>query len=187
MEAFENDSVFELLQRSIDGDRAATERLCERLRPRLRRWASGRLPPWARDGIDTDDLVQEAMMRTLAEPGRLAARPDFQAYIRETILNAIRDQLRRMARRHGVAREVEPVAGEASPLEAALGREKMARFETALARLSPEDREAIVCRVEFGMSYREIAESTGRPSADAARMAVARAIVRLSAELDHEP
>jgi len=40
-----------------------------------------------------------------------------------------------------------------------------------------------VSRVEFGMSYEEVAEVLGKPSANAARMAVVRALVRLAEEM----
>ena len=70
-----------------------------------------------------------------------------------------------------------------SPLEAAIGREEVARYEAALARLRPEDREAIVARIEMGYDYVELAEALGKPSPDAARKAVQRAVVRLAEEL----
>ncbi|HEX6849791.1 MAG TPA: sigma-70 family RNA polymerase sigma factor [Candidatus Polarisedimenticolaceae bacterium] len=174
-----------MLRRSVAGDRGATEELTARIRPHLKRWASGRLPGWARDGVDTDDLVQDALARAVAEPGRLEVRPDFQSYLRQTILNSIRDHVRRAHRRPRA--DVDPElqsSSEASPLEALIGKERMTRFEAALQGLDPDDREAIVCRVEFGMTYRDIALALGRPTADAARMAVARALVRLSRRLE---
>jgi RNA polymerase sigma-70 factor (ECF subfamily) len=41
----------------------------------------------------------------------------------------------------------------------------------------------VVARIELGLTYSEIAAATGRPSMDAARMAVTRAIARLIEEL----
>ena len=41
------------------------------------------------------------------------------------------------------------------------------------------DREAIIARVELQQSYDEIAIALGKPSADAARMAVVRALKNL--------
>jgi DNA-directed RNA polymerase specialized sigma24 family protein len=40
-----------------------------------------------------------------------------------------------------------------------------------------------VLRVELGLGFDEIADQLGKPSADAARMAVARAIARLADEM----
>ena len=73
----------------------------------------------------------------------------------------------------------------ASPLEQAIGREAVERYEAALARLRAEDREAIVARIEMEMSYREAAAALNKPTEDAARMAVSRALVRLAKEMDH--
>jgi hypothetical protein len=42
----------------------------------------------------------------------------------------------------------------------------------------------IIARLELGLSYPEIALSTGRTSANAARMAVVRALVRLTEALE---
>jgi RNA polymerase sigma-70 factor (ECF subfamily) len=72
-----------------------------------------------------------------------------------------------------------------SPFEQAVGSETLVRFEAALARLHDEEREAVVLRVELRYSYAEIAAAMGKPSADAARMTVGRALVRLAQEMGH--
>ena len=58
------ESSMALLKRARAGDRQALEALTARYLPRLRRWASGRLPRWARDLADTEDLVQETVLQT---------------------------------------------------------------------------------------------------------------------------
>ena len=72
------------------------------------------------------------------------------------------------------------MAAGTSPEEAAIGAEALERYERALASLKKEERHAIVLRVELGLDYEEIATQLGKPTADAARMAVTRAIVRLA-------
>ena len=57
------------------------------------------------------------------------------------------------------------------------------QYEGALGRLSEPEREAIVARIEMGHGYEEIARALGKPSPDAARMAVSRALVRLAEEM----
>ena len=47
----------------------------------------------------------------------------------------------------------------------------------------PDEREAIIGRVELGNTYEDLATNLGKPSANAARMAVARALVRLAEEM----
>ena len=75
-------------------------------------------------------------------------------------------------------------ADDTTPLEAAIGQQTLERYEAALGRLKPEERDAIVTRVEFGLSFAEVAEVLGKPSADAARMAVVRALMRLTEEME---
>jgi RNA polymerase sigma-70 factor (ECF subfamily) len=65
----------------------------------------------------------------------------------------------------------------------AIGREGMNRYEAALARLNPGDREAIIARMELQQSYEEVALALGKPNANAARVAVRRAIERLLREM----
>lgn len=174
------------MERARAGDQAALNTLFERHLPALRRWAHGRLPRWARDIADTTDLVQETIVDTLKQLDRFEPRGDgaLQAYLRQAVMNRIRNQLRKMTIR-GVSQALDsgmPDQGT-SPLEAAIGQETLDHYDAALERLTPEEREAIVSRVEFDLSYAELAEVLGKPSADAARMAVVRALVRLAEEM----
>ena len=68
-------------------------------------------------------------------------------------------------------------------LEAAVGSEAVARYEAALQRLRDEERELIVARLEMQLTYAEVAAATGKPSSNAARMAVTRAVARLIEEM----
>jgi RNA polymerase sigma-70 factor (ECF subfamily) len=73
------------------------------------------------------------------------------------------------------------VAGaEPSPLEQLIGKQMLDRYESALAQLKPEDREAVVGRLEFGLAYNELAAALGKNSPDAARMAVSRALLKIA-------
>ena len=75
------------------------------------------------------------------------------------------------------------LSGDQSPLEDAIGRETLEHYQAALERLRPEEREAIVARVEMGYSYEELAQVLGKPTPDAARKAAQRALVRLAEEM----
>jgi RNA polymerase sigma-70 factor (ECF subfamily) len=61
----DSETSVELLERVRQGDQSALERLLQRHLPALRRWARGRLPRWARDLSDTEDLVQDTIIRSL--------------------------------------------------------------------------------------------------------------------------
>jgi len=180
------DSTFVLVERAKAGDQRALDRLFTRYLPSLRRWASGRLPRWTRDLMDTDDLVQETVLRAVKRMGHFESRHEgaLQAYLRQAILNRIRDEVRR-TKRSPVETALDENATDhgISPLENAIGTEALERYEAALARLRPEDREAIVARVEMDGTYQDVAQALGKPSADAARMAVGRALLRLAEEM----
>jgi RNA polymerase sigma factor (sigma-70 family) len=180
------ESSVDLLERARAGDQSALNTLMARHLPRLRRWASGRLPRWARDIADTQDLVQETLLQTFKRIERFEPRGDgaLQAYLRQGVLNRIRDEFRRAGRRPAnEALDSQKPDAAASPLEEAIGRQAVERYETALQRLRAEDREAIVGRIELGFTHDQLATLLGKPSANAARMAVERALVRLAAEM----
>ena len=70
-----------------------------------------------------------------------------------------------------------------SPLEELIGKQAVEAYDEAMTALASEEREVIIGRVELGLSYAELATVMGRPSADAARMAVARALLKLARHL----
>ena len=175
-----------LLERVRAGDDAALDALVRRYLDPLRRWASGRLPGWARDLRDTDDLVQDTLIATLRHLEGFEVRKDgaLHAYLRESIGNRIRDEIRRIGRRPAVETANESIEDRApSPLEAAIGTEALARYERALSTLSTVERDAVIARVEFGLCYAEIATALGKASPDAARMTVSRALLQLAQEM----
>ena len=180
------ESSMELLERAKAGDATALDTLLARHLPRLRRWATGRLPRWARDIADTQDLVQETLLQTFKRIDRFEVRGEgaLAAYLRQCVLNRIRDEYRRAGRKPAAAPLESQMPDEgASPLEHAIGHQTLERYEGALARLRDEDRQAIVGRIEMTFTYEELAKLLGKPSANAARMAVERALVRLAAEM----
>jgi RNA polymerase sigma factor (sigma-70 family) len=177
------ESSVELVRRAQAGDEAALNRLIERYRPRLRRWAAGRLPRHARDFADTEDLVQEALIGTVRNFQNFEQRGEWalQAYLRRAVMNRLRDELRRFEaqpRRQPLPDRA--ASREQSPLEAAVGREFFERYEAALAVLSAIEREAVIAKLELGCTYEEIAHLVDKPSPDAARMCVARALDQIA-------
>jgi RNA polymerase sigma-70 factor (ECF subfamily) len=173
----------ELLRRAQDGQDQALSELIERYLPPFRRWASRRLPNWARGEMDTDDLVQETLLNTIRRLKDFEPRGDgaLQAYLHTAMLNRVRDVMRRARRR---ARPItldskEPDPGP-SPLQVTIGQEAYERYLEALDAIDRKDREAIVARIELGQSWEEVADALGKPSRDAARVAVTRALRRLA-------
>ena len=178
-----DEPTIELVVRARAGDRLAVEALLQRCLPKLRRWAHGRLPAAARGNLDTGDLVQETVLHVLRrldtfEPRHVGA---MQAYLRQSVINRIRDEVRRIAR-HPAATELpdDLQADVMSPLESIVQAEAYQRYRTALEQLSPRDRELIVARIEAQWTVPEIAERFRLRTVDAARMAVTRALRRLT-------
>jgi RNA polymerase sigma-70 factor (ECF subfamily) len=183
------DSTIHVLERARRGDHSAARILIERALPPLRRWSRGRLPGYARAGEDTEDVVQDAILGTFKRVKRFEHRTvgGLQAYLREAVVNRIRDLIRG-SRRRGLKvptgedlRDTLP-----SPLERAIMRERLDEFLEALQRLRPVDRQVIVWRVELGYSVDEIAQRLGKSKA-ASAMAVSRALARLGTEMQVRP
>ncbi|MEM7704548.1 MAG: sigma-70 family RNA polymerase sigma factor [Pseudomonadota bacterium] len=176
-------STTNLLRQIREGDVQARNEIIERYLPLLHRWARGRLPASARDLSETDDLVQITFLRAL---NRLedfeSERPGaFLAYLRAICLSALRDEIRRRRRApQHLPIEDNLLAGDSSILEEMVGGEILTKYELGLGKMDETKRMAVVMRVEFGMSYREIAAELQRPSVNATRMLIVRAIDELA-------
>lgn len=182
-------ATVELLRLARAGDRHATNALFERLFPPLLRFARGRLPGWARGMIDTTDLVQETLISAygVIEKNQTISDGAVHAYLRSTLRNRLIDELRKVERRPRLDEMEQTQRGDgATPLEEVIGIEALERYEHALEQIAEHDRDAVLARVELGLSYEEIARMLGRPSADAARMSVSRAMLRLARAMGHD-
>lgn len=181
-----DEPTIELVVKARDGNRDAAEALLQRCMPQLKRWAHGRLPAAARGALDTGDLVQETVLHVLRrldtfEPRHVGA---MQAYLRQSVINRIRDEVRRIGRQPTPVELPEDLrANVASPLESAVQAEGYDRYRAALAELNARDREMIVARIEVQWSLAEIAQRFKMSTPDAARMAVTRALKRLTDKL----
>src|ERR1051325_2478404 len=179
-----DEPTIELVLSARNGNRTALEALLERCIPQLRRWTHGRLPAHARGTLDTGDLVQEAAMHVLArldkfEPRHVGA---MQAYLRMSVINRIRDEIRKVGRRPQLAELAEEPPGDmTSPLEVVIRDEAYDRYRAALEKLRTRDREMVFARIEVQWSITEIAQRFGMASVDTARVAVSRSLKRLPA------
>ncbi len=176
-----------LLELVRSGDDSARERLFARYIPVLTRWAHQRLPRAARDLSETGDLVQVTLVRALGRLGSFESRGEgaFLGYLRQILLNAIRDEARRAATRRSTGPLHDGLVDPGpTALEEAVGRDAVRRYEAGLERLTVAQREAVVLKVELGWSNAEIAAALGKPSVDAVRVLLARALVDLAEAMD---
>ena len=176
-----DEPTIELVIRARLGDGAATEAILQRCLPKLKRWAHGRLPAAVRTYMDTGDLVQETALHVLRRLDNFEVRHvgAMQGYLRQSVINAIRDAARRVGRRPAAVELPDDLhSAEASPLEMTMRAETYQRYRNAQAKLRPRDREFIICRIDLQWTPAEIAEHFAL-SVDAARLGVARALARL--------
>ncbi len=156
--------------------------------PALHRWAHRRLPPGARDLEMTDDLVQKTLLRALDKLEGFEPRGPgaFLAYLRQILLNLVRDEIRKASRRPGRQDLSDELRDHSrSPIEELIGKEVLREYQSALESLDERDQEAIVLRIEMEMSYEDIALAIGSPSANAARMRVTRGLQKLVEAMRH--
>lgn len=139
--------------------------------------------------MDTQDIVQNALLHTLARIDLIQESHEgaFLGYLRRAAFREIIDVIRRVKRRPTPEELPDSQASrDPSPLEIAIGREGVRRYEAALAQLRPKEQAAIVGRLEMHYDYKELALLLGVPNANAARAAVTRATKRLLDLLQYE-
>lgn len=178
-----------LLRQYRQGEAQARDELVTRYLPVMQRWARGRLPSYGRDLADTDDLVQVTFMRAINNLERFdPQRPGaFLSYLRTILVNQVREELRR-SRARPASETINPdqVDTGLSAVELAVGQQTVDAYEAALAKLPDEQRDAIIMRVEFGMTFPEIASELDRPSANSVRMLVSRALTKVASWMSEE-
>lgn len=107
---------------------------------------------------DADDLVQECLVRALAQPHFWQRVRDPRAYLFAILHNAYVDRLASRKRSGGEPVQLDLVRaqlGHPAPQPAAV---ELRDLDRALAALPPEQREAVLLVGLEGMSYRQVAE-----------------------------
>ena len=141
------------------------------------------MPQWTRGALDTSDLVQDTLHRAFTRLPWFQSKHAgaLRAYLRRTLENRIRDELRRATCRMENAALAQPVRPlhNAPQLQQLMDDETWGRYLQGLKHLSSRDRRLIVGRAELGYNYRQLAFVESLSSADAARKALQRALERL--------
>ncbi len=138
----------------------------------LRQWAAVVAP----NEIDPDDLVQEALTRTLAAKS-LADLKDPSAYLRVVIVRLASNERRRLGRARRASARDAPVNGSTSP--------SYPSDLSDLEALEPEDRVLLYLTEVEGCSLREASEVFHRSQA-ALKMRRHRALRKIRTLLDQE-
>jgi RNA polymerase sigma-70 factor, ECF subfamily len=188
--SFDPSATVELVERARGGDETAWEVLMRRYRGPLQRFARSRLARQPRRLTDTDDVVQDVTINVFRRLHRIELRfpGALLAYLRRSVSNRVADEHRRSVRQGPTATLDDNLPdGHQSPLDATIDRDKVRAYRTALLALGADDRLAIVMRLERGESYDAIAARLGKPTPNAARVAVARAMFKLAKQLGALP
>jgi RNA polymerase sigma factor (sigma-70 family) len=176
----------ELLKRVRHGDEEALDILSRRYLVRLQRRARQRIPSLLRGLVDADDLVQETLTRSIRVLRKFRPKNEraLRAYLFKALDNRIRDELRRIDRVGRAITLTSQVSDRRpGPIDDVMIRETRERYLAALRRLRPEDRRAVRLRLEHRESWKSLMLTLDKPSVDATRMAVCRALRRLMREM----
>jgi RNA polymerase sigma factor (sigma-70 family) len=182
-----SDASGTLLRRAKAGDTRALSTLFRQQGSKLRQWATGRLPRWARGLYDTADLVQETLLQTFRRMDTFDNRGTgaLQAYLRQAVMNRIRDEVRKVGRRP-LATELDNENLQSSlplPDDVAFDNERERRYKAALGLLTETERLLVVGRIELQYTYEQLALIANRPTPGAARVALRRAILKLAEKM----
>lgn len=176
-------NTMELISQIKSGNLDAWRRLVEREMPRLQRFARGRLPVWARGAMDTQDLVHDVLVRAMPRLGTWESDTPgaLQAFLRRAVANQVVDEIRKARRRLASTAPIESHPDPSpSPLTRVMKDEDLTRLRAALATVSAADRALIAARFTNGLRYAQVATRLRRPNANAARVAVERAVARVA-------
>ena len=172
-----------LMRRARQGDREAQDAVFREYAVPLSRLASRLLPSSVRAMTDTQDVVQDVLASTARRLGCIDCDDDgaLFAYLRRAVRHRVVDEIRRVMRRPPMSELIDDrPSPDVSPLDAAIRAQNARRTEAALCRLSARDRQAVVLRLRYRLSYEEIGQRLGSPTPNAARVTVRRAVERLT-------
>lgn len=191
--------TIDLLHRAQDGNKEALNRLFDRYYERVRRIVRLRLGNKLRQRVESGDILQETFVAAVGDFDRFEVRDEasfinWLSKIAERQVIAAADY--HGAKKRSMSKEVplvprdsssqvgyDPPGSDPAPLDELDRVEQTRLVEECIETLSDTYRELIILRNYAGMSWDDVAEETGRPSAAAARMMHAKAMVELGKEM----
>lgn len=154
-----------LLERAKAGDRAAFDRLREKLEKRARRFVQRLIG----QSDEEEDILQDAFVALYMNLQRIDPPAHLRPFLFRVIRNRCYDELRRKGRFQFVSLDEEP--GDAAPVSAFLmdGRPQpdevvhwhllFDQVQKAIDRLPELQRQTLILLTEEGLSYAQIAEA----------------------------
>lgn len=158
-----------LIQRYQQGDQRAAETIFRRYHPMVHALAARMLK-----GADVEDATQEAFVRAFRGLKTFRGEAALKTWLYRVATNVCLTYAERAKRHQPIESLDDPIGEEGqetkgsqiasdarSPDEELLGSELEAQIQRALDQLSPEFRAVLVLRDVEGLSYEEVAASTG--------------------------
>src|SRR5215203_2408749 len=189
------DPTSELLRRAQEGSPEALNALYERCAGRLLAYVRLRLGRELRARLESRDILQATMMKSLEHLHDLKAdnTGSLMGWLARIADNEIRDRADYHQRQRRAAVRETPLDDQAavpaltrSALSRVILDEQAERLEIALESLSGAHREVILLRKFEELPFAEIARRLGK-SEDACRMLLARAMTALTLKLEGTP
>jgi RNA polymerase sigma-70 factor (ECF subfamily) len=175
----------DLCRKIAERDGAAFELMVDRHQGRAYRLASSILGNEA----DARDVSQAAFIRLYESAGRFDGRSRFSTWFYRILVNLCIDHQRKNRWWKRLAplaspgddpddRAFDPPSSEAGPEDEAMLKQSISRLRPALAKLSPQQRAAVLLQTQEGFTSREIGEVL-KCSEATARVHVHRGIAQL--------
>jgi RNA polymerase sigma-70 factor (ECF subfamily) len=179
--AYRKLSDVDLVSKARNGDGRALDVLVERHAPRVNRIAAQVVG----DLEEARDAAQDSLVKLCTRLRQFRGEAQFATWLHRLVVNTCRDRLarQRIRQTEPLSLDEEPAGEESDPSRAALLADARRELAAALARLSPNQRLAIVLRDVFGLTYEEISRVARMP-VGTAKCYVHRARARLRVRLE---
>ncbi len=153
----DQEADLEALEQVRRGDEAGATRLFQRWSGPLLKFTGRMLG----DPAEAEEVTQDVFLKVISRAGQYDGRASVASWLFAIAANACRDRLRRSARRPSVSLDTVAEAPQPDiPVDLRLvDRQRRAAVRRALARLSDEQREALVLARYHGLPYAEIART----------------------------
>lgn len=149
-----------LIQELKRGEKEALRRIYEKYKDELLTIATSLL----HEAGAAEDVLHDVFVSFAGGVGGLELRRSLRQYLITSVVNRVRDRLRRKKHNAVELEQVGPISSDSGgPEEAVMLSEESKLLTDALAEIPFEQRETIILRLQGGMKFREIATAQGVP------------------------
>jgi RNA polymerase sigma-70 factor, ECF subfamily len=137
------------------GSKEALARIYEKYLDSMLTLATGLL----NDTHEAQDVVHDVFVSFAKSPGDFRVRGSLGGYLATSVVNRVRDRMRRVKRHAaGEGRLMESVREPVEPDQTVIFTEQASRLNQAVAQLPQDQREVVLLRLTAGMKFSDIAK-----------------------------